>query len=79
MAAKFMNTWIAKNTNHKIKNLISESWLNSMTVMVLVNAVYFKGEWETKFDPSKTKKQLFFVDKIKVTQVNMMHIKLPVL
>jgi serpin B len=67
MAAKFMNTWIAKNTNHKIKNLILESWLNSMTVMVLVNAVYFKGEWETKFDPSKTKKQLFFVDKIKVT------------
>jgi serpin B len=79
IAAKFMNTWITKNTNHKIKNLISESWLNSMTVMVLVNAVYFKGEWETKFDPSKTKKQLFFVDKIKVTQVNMMHIKLRVL
>lgn len=33
----------------------------------------------TKFDPSKTKKQLFFVDKNKVTQVNMMHIKRPVL
>lgn len=79
MAAKFMNTWIAKNTNHKIKNLISEKWLNSLTVMVLVNAVYFKGEWETKFDPSKTKKQHFFGDKNKVTQVNMMHIKLPVL
>lgn len=46
MAAKFMNTWIAKNTNHKIKNLILEKWLNSFTVMVLVNAVYFKGEWE---------------------------------
>lgn len=79
MAAKFMNTWIAKNTNHKIKNLILEKWLNSFTVMVLVNAVYFKGEWEAKFDPSKTKKQLFFVDKNKVTQVNMMHIKRPVL
>ena len=28
--------------------------------MVLLNAVYFKGTWKTKFDQKKTSKQLFF-------------------
>ncbi|XP_052061569.1 serine protease inhibitor 2.1-like [Mytilus californianus] len=78
-AASFMNSYTAKHTNNKIKDLISWKWINSMTAMVLVNAVYFKGEWKTKFDPSNTKKEDFFVSKQKTVKVNMMNVKQSVL
>ncbi|CAC5373653.1 unnamed protein product [Mytilus coruscus] len=78
-AASFMNSYIAKQTNNKIKDLISWKWLNSITAMVLVNSVYFKGEWKTKFDPSNTKKEYFFVSKQKTVKVDMMNVKQSVL
>lgn len=78
-AATFMNSYIAKHTNNKIQDLISWKWINSMTAMVLVNAVYFKGEWKTKFDQSNTKKDDFFVSKQKTVKVNMMNVKQSVL
>lgn len=74
-SATFMNQWVAKITNNRIKKLILASWLNSMTVMVLVNVVYFKGEWKTKFDPSNTKPQDFYINKSTTIKVDMMHVK----
>ena len=38
----------------KIKNIISEESFSSSAVMVLVNAVYFKGQWESAFPKSDT-------------------------
>ncbi len=42
-AAKIINSWIEKNTQGKIQNMIDPSALSSMTVLMLANAVYFKG------------------------------------
>lgn len=53
-AAKTINTWVEKNTNGKIKDIISEGLLRKDTPMVLTNAVYFKSEWLSKFEPSNT-------------------------
>jgi serine protease inhibitor len=47
-----INSWISNNTNGLINNMISQ--LDPNTVMLLVNAIYFKGMWKTKFDPSAT-------------------------
>lgn len=44
-----INLWVEKNTNGKIKDLLSSSSIDNSTKLVLVNALYFKGDWKTKF------------------------------
>ena len=49
--------------------------VNSLTKLVLVNAVYFKGNWMRKFDPSLTAVEPFFLgSEDKQMNVSMMHI-----
>ena len=43
---KFINDWVASNTNQKIKNLLSSTAITPVTVAVLVNTIYFKGMWK---------------------------------
>ena len=52
-----VNTWISNNTNGLINNMISQ--LDPNTVMLLINAIYFKGMWKTKFDASATTSRTF--------------------
>ncbi|XP_045383340.1 serpin B7 isoform X1 [Lemur catta] len=49
-----INKWIEKETHGKIKNVLNEGSISSSAVMVLVNAVYFKGKWESAFTKSET-------------------------
>jgi len=51
---KRINTWVETETREKIKDLITPGALNPMTVLVLVNAIYFKGDWMAQFDPERT-------------------------
>jgi len=54
-ARKTINKWVEKKTNDKIKNLIQKDVLDSMTRLVLTNAIYFKGNWARQFKKDKTK------------------------
>ena len=49
-----INDWVAKQTNDKIKDLIPAGALDAYTRMVLVNALYFKADWQSPFDPANT-------------------------
>ncbi|XP_037089434.1 LOW QUALITY PROTEIN: leukocyte elastase inhibitor-like [Pollicipes pollicipes] len=49
------------STKGKIKDLIDPSALNSLVRLVLINAIYFKGSWQEKFDKEATSKRDFFV------------------
>ena len=51
---KRLNGWVEEKTREKIKELFPEDSIKDTTVMVLANAIYFKGDWETKFDPKNT-------------------------
>lgn len=53
-AIKIINDWTAQKTNGKIKNLFAKNSIDSSTKMALVNAVYFKGAWQTAFDKEST-------------------------
>jgi serpin B len=58
-AARIINTWVADNTRARIQNLISPTQLNADTALVLTNAIYFKGDWLSKFEKSDTRDEPF--------------------
>jgi len=70
-----INEWVKVKTNGKIDSLLDE--LSSSTVMVLLNAVYFKGTWKTQFQPEKTVPQKFYNGGLEsgAKKVPLMHIK----
>ncbi|KAK2184571.1 hypothetical protein NP493_260g03043 [Ridgeia piscesae] len=51
---KFINDWVANNTNQKIKNLLIPLDVTQETVAVLVNTIYFNGLWKLQFDVNDT-------------------------
>ena len=59
-SAKLINDWVEKITQDKIKDLIKPDMLNALTRLVLVNAIYFKGDWKSKFDAKKTADEVGF-------------------
>ncbi len=70
-----INTFIEEQTNNKIKDLIPAGVLDSMTRLVLTNAIYFKGTWEWEFDKSDTRDQDFKITPTKVVKTPMMYMK----
>ena len=50
-----INGWVEEKTNNKIKELIARGVLDSMTRLVLTNAIYFKGNWASQFKKERTK------------------------
>jgi serpin B len=54
-ARKTINTWVEDKTNQKIKDLIPIGALDTATRLVLVNAIYFKGNWTSPFQADATK------------------------
>jgi serpin B len=53
-----INSWIESKTNGLIKNMIER--LNDNTVMLLINAIYFKGKWKSQFDKDNTVERSFY-------------------
>ena len=67
-----INKWVEDQTNSKIKDLIAKNALNSLTKLVLVNAIHFKGDWDIKFQKDNTYKGDFHVSNDKVVQADLM-------
>ena len=53
-ARRIINKWVEEQTNEKIKDIIRPNDLNPATVLVLVNAIYFKGNWASQFSADQT-------------------------
>jgi serpin B len=51
-AAEIINTWVRERTNGMIDQIAGD--LNALTAMILVNAVYFKGQWSQPFEARRT-------------------------
>jgi serpin B len=58
-ARKSINAWVSDQTKKRIPELIPENILDELTRLVLVNAIYLKGEWETEFDRRATEPKPF--------------------
>jgi serine protease inhibitor len=53
-----INNWVSRNTKSKIPSIIDG--IDPDDVMFLINAVYFKGQWEKKFDKALTRNEPFY-------------------
>jgi len=56
-AAQAINRWVSDQTRGRIPQLLNET--SPQEVMVLVNALYFKGEWEEPFTSDLTRQRPF--------------------
>ncbi|KRT82821.1 hypothetical protein AMK59_4624 [Oryctes borbonicus] len=73
-AAAKINNWVKNKTNNKIDKLIQADDLDDFTRLVLVNAIYFKGDWMNKFDAKLTKREKFYLNNTDTVECDMMHI-----
>jgi len=81
VSAGLINNWVKTAvTQPKIKDLIDPGMLNQgfgyhapgKTRLVLVNAIYFKGDWASKFDIKKTTDEDFHLEDGSTKKVPMM-------
>ncbi len=49
-ARQTINEWVSQQTNEMIQELLPEGMLDGLTRLILVNAIYFKGEWQDPFE-----------------------------
>jgi serpin B len=68
-----INKWVEDQTKDKIKELIKPGVLDPLSVLVLTNAVYFKGAWDSEFDEKLTEEGSFRVTTEQTVQVPMMN------
>ena len=57
---KMINNWVKDHTNGKIDELV-DSPLDPDLVTILINAIYFKGDWKYEFDENKTEDRPFYL------------------
>ncbi|XP_071650783.1 antitrypsin-like [Temnothorax longispinosus] len=74
-AANTVNTWCKEKTNNRIDSIISPADVDCFTILILANAVYFKGKWAHEFDPKATTDRPFYIDANTVKGVPTMYRK----
>ena len=68
-AVKTINDWIAEKTNGKITDVLTTSDF----LGVLVNTIYFKGQWQDTFQENRMEKNDFTSRDGSVNQIDFMH------
>jgi serine protease inhibitor len=66
-AAARINSWASKETNGRISKVIER--IDPSDLLLLLNAVYFKGQWTQKFDKAQTQQRDFTIAEGSVKQV----------
>lgn len=65
-----INKWASDNTNGLIEEVLDKT--DPQALMYLLNAIYFKGIWTSKFDVKNTSKKTFTTEKGTKQTVDMM-------
>lgn len=73
-APNVINNWVSNKTKKKIPTIIDGGIPGDM-MMYLINAVYFKGAWEQRFDKKQTEKGTFTRANGTTLQTDFMHVK----
>ncbi|XP_043653141.1 serine protease inhibitor 42Dd-like [Drosophila teissieri] len=70
-AASIVNEWVDNQTLGKIRDIVKPRNMKNL-VMVILNAIYFKGQWASEFNPKFTEKVDFRISDQKSVPVEMM-------
>ncbi|XP_035009769.1 serpin peptidase inhibitor, clade F (alpha-2 antiplasmin, pigment epithelium derived factor), member 2b [Hippoglossus stenolepis] len=65
-----INEWVEKATQGKMTDFLSA--LPPNVLLMLINAVHFKGEWQARFDPRFTTRGVFYLDEKRMVDVEVM-------
>jgi serpin B len=68
-----INRWVEQKTQDKIKDLLQPGTVAPSTRLVLTNAIYFKGDWQTQFDKAQTRDEDFYTSQAQTKKVAFMH------
>ena len=66
----FINYWCAEQTNNRIPKMVDST--DDFDLFHLMNAVYFKADWEKEFKKDLTTKQPFYYADSKTEEIDMM-------
>ena len=70
LSVQTINAWASENTQGKIPKVLSQ--IEAQTLMILMNAIYFKGTWTTPFEKGETAPKDFKQGNGQSKQVQMM-------
>jgi serpin B len=68
-----INAWIEEKTNDRIRDLLPRGSIDDQTRLVLTNAIYFKGQWISRFDENLTRPLPFHPPSGSAVDVPTMH------
>ncbi len=68
-----VNSWVAQKTEGKIPTILDQ--LDANSVCVILNAIYFKGTWESQFQKNVTRAAAFMVSPSKQVTTQLMYQK----
>jgi serpin B len=69
-----INQWVEQKTEDKIKDLLPPGSINPATRLVLTNAIYFKGDWQTQFAKASTEDEDFHLSAKQTVKAPLMHL-----
>jgi serpin B len=52
-ASDIINSWVLDRTRGRITEIVDDP-IDPLTMIFLINAIYFKGDWQHAFDPAET-------------------------
>jgi serpin B len=72
-AVKMINSWVEQQTKNRIQDLLTTDNISPLTRMVLTSAIYFKGQWQYKFNKAATRNEPFWTAVDQQASVPMMY------
>lgn len=70
-----INAWVTQQTQGQIANLLGPRAINAQSRLVLVDSVYFRGDWAHSFSRKATIPEPFFVSRSIKRDIPMMHMR----
>jgi serpin B len=70
-----INNWVSERTQDRILDLLPQGSIDNATRLVLTNAIYFNGEWKSKFKKEATREAPFYLTGNSQTQASLMYQK----
>ncbi len=71
-AVDTINSWVQERTDGQIEEIV-EYPIDPLTMLFLVNAVYFQGDWSEPFDAEETREDIFHAPEEEIEDVPFMN------